>query len=443
MAEYIVKKGDTLSAIAKQYGTTYQEIAKANGISNPNLIRVGQKLTIGGTTTQPTASNESSSTPAATAPAEPTAPTFEYKPSDAVTQADALLQQHMANKPGEWQGGTWSDQLQETISKILNREDFSYDLNGDALYQQYKDQYTTQGKLASMDVMGQAAAMTGGYGNSYAQTAGQQAYQGYLQQLNDVVPELYGMALDKYNQEGQALYDQASLMAGMEEQEYGRYQDKVSQYYTDLNYLTENARYMSETEYQQALDAFNIKYGAYRDSVADQQWQSQFDEAKRQYDEQMALSNSSGGSGGTGDTGDTGGSKVKNGSRSKEEIIAMQKALGVTADGKWGPKTQKAAQEQWGTSDADAAWEAKGKNLGNGGRPLTDTENTKLFRSSIMTGTEFARHGNKATVNGKTYTSYKSYIEAALADWTDNDVPYIGKNLTDDEVEFLMDYYGL
>ena len=67
----------------------------------------------------------------------------------------------------------------------------------------------------------------------------------------------------------------------------------------------------------------------------------------------------------------------------------------------------------------------------------------KLFRSSIMTGTEFARHGNKATVNGKTYTSYKSYIEAALADWTDNDVPHLGKNLTDDEVKFLMDYYGL
>ena len=233
------------------------------------------------------AQNASTSNATASAPAQPQAPTFSHTDSDAVTQAEALLQQHMENKPGEWQGGTWSDSLNETISQILNREKFSYDLNGDALYQQYKDQYTTQGKLAMMDAMGQAAAMTGGYGNSYAQTAGQQAYQGYLQKLNEVVPELYGMALDQYNQEEQALYDQASILAGMEEQEYGRYQDKLSQYYTDLNYLTENARYMSETEYQKALDDFNIKYGAYRDSVGDQQWQAQFDEGIRQYNEQF------------------------------------------------------------------------------------------------------------------------------------------------------------
>ena len=43
---YKVKKGDTLSSIASRYGTTYQEIAKQNGIKNPNLIYVGQKLKI-------------------------------------------------------------------------------------------------------------------------------------------------------------------------------------------------------------------------------------------------------------------------------------------------------------------------------------------------------------------------------------------------------------
>lgn len=43
---YTVKKGDTLSAIAKKYGTTYQKIASDNGIENPNLIYPGQKLTI-------------------------------------------------------------------------------------------------------------------------------------------------------------------------------------------------------------------------------------------------------------------------------------------------------------------------------------------------------------------------------------------------------------
>ena len=41
-----VKAGDTLSAIAARYGTTVTEIAAANGIRNPSLIRVGQILEI-------------------------------------------------------------------------------------------------------------------------------------------------------------------------------------------------------------------------------------------------------------------------------------------------------------------------------------------------------------------------------------------------------------
>lgn len=43
---YTVQKGDTLSGIAAKYGTTYQKIAAYNGITNPNLIRVGQKIKI-------------------------------------------------------------------------------------------------------------------------------------------------------------------------------------------------------------------------------------------------------------------------------------------------------------------------------------------------------------------------------------------------------------
>ncbi|MBR1750857.1 MAG: LysM peptidoglycan-binding domain-containing protein [Ruminococcus sp.] len=43
---YTVKNGDTLSAIARKYGTTYQKIAADNGIKNPNLIYGGQKLKI-------------------------------------------------------------------------------------------------------------------------------------------------------------------------------------------------------------------------------------------------------------------------------------------------------------------------------------------------------------------------------------------------------------
>lgn len=46
---YTIKSGDTLSEIAKKHGTTVNAIASANGISNPNLISVGQTLRINGT----------------------------------------------------------------------------------------------------------------------------------------------------------------------------------------------------------------------------------------------------------------------------------------------------------------------------------------------------------------------------------------------------------
>ena len=58
---YTVKKGDTLSAIAKKYGTTVNNLVKLNNIKNANLIYVGQKLTISGATASTTTSSSSSS----------------------------------------------------------------------------------------------------------------------------------------------------------------------------------------------------------------------------------------------------------------------------------------------------------------------------------------------------------------------------------------------
>ena len=257
--------GDVDGIFGEQTQKAVMDYQKNNGLTVDGIVGKNTWAALNKAST----SGASTQAPAATAPAAPTAPTFENKPSDAVTQANALLQQHTANKPGEYQGGEWRNNLNETIAQILNREKFSYDLNGDMLYQQYKEQYTTQGKLAMMDTMGQAAAMTGGYGNSYAQTAGQQAYQAYLQKLNDVVPELYGMARDQYNQEGQDLYDRAGLMLKMDEQEFNRNQVALENYYKELGILSDNARYMSETEYKKALDDYDIKYGAYRDDVSD------------------------------------------------------------------------------------------------------------------------------------------------------------------------------
>ncbi len=190
--------------------------------------------------------------------------------------------------------------FKNAMDKILNREKFSYDLNGDALYQQYKDKYIQQGKMAMQDTMGQAAAMTGGYGNSYAASVGNQAYQASLENLNDIVPELYQMAYDKYNQKGQDLYNQYAMLSDDRNMEYGMWGDKRNQLLTDRDYYGNEANNVFSKDYGLWADnrdfdtnkywnETNFGYGQERDAIADKQWQAQFDEAKRQYDNQMAF----------------------------------------------------------------------------------------------------------------------------------------------------------
>ena len=248
----------------------------------------------GSSSTTPSTAQPSTTTPSTTDTAADTGFKYDaYQESDLVKQAQAMLQEQMANKPGAYTS-PWQAQLNEAIDKILNREKFSYDLNGDALYQQYKDQFTTQGKMAMMDTMGQAAAMTGGYGNSYAQGVGQQAYQGYLQQLNDKIPELYQLALNQYQMEGDEMYDQLAMLGAQEEQDYGRHRDTVSDYNVELDRLQNQFNTERDYDYSKWVDGRDFSYGQYsddraydyqvgRDQVSDSQWQAEFDEAVRQF----------------------------------------------------------------------------------------------------------------------------------------------------------------
>ncbi len=227
----------------------------------------------------------------------------DYVESEKVKQAQAALDAHNAAKPAEYQS-KYGSLAEEAANAWANRGKFTYDLNGDALYQQYKDKYINQGRLAMQDTIGQASAMTGGYGNSYAATAGNQAYQASLQNLNDIVPQLYQMAYDQYNQEGQDMLNKYNLYNDMENQEYGRYRDTVSDWTSERDYLS-NA-YNNERTYDRSIydsdknfaygtwsDDRNYAYQVERDRIADEQWQKTFDESVRQFN--ASLKKSSGG----------------------------------------------------------------------------------------------------------------------------------------------------
>lgn len=171
--------------------------------------------------------------PAPTVTAEPEKSyRYDYENAPLYQAADQKEKDLKSNRPTLQ--GSYDEQVDQLYQEMMGQKNFEYDLNGDALWQQYKDQYTTQGKLAMMDTMGQAAALTGGYGSSYAQGAGQQAYQGYLQQLNDRVPELYQLALQKYNNDQALLKDKFTTAKGMQDDEYAKYMDATDLWYKDL-----------------------------------------------------------------------------------------------------------------------------------------------------------------------------------------------------------------
>lgn len=194
-------------------------------------------------------------------------------------QALSMLQ--YAQKSAPTYANSYEGQLKEIYDKIVNRGKFQYDINSDMLYQQYKQQYQNNGRLAMQDTMGQAAALTGGYGSSYGQAVGQQQYDAYLQDLNDVIPELYSQAYQQYSDEGDKMIQQYSLLGDLADREYQQYSDDydrwfaetqaaLAQYNADRNFNYQKEQ--ADRDYQFNLDKFN-----YSKEQADRDYQLALD----------------------------------------------------------------------------------------------------------------------------------------------------------------------
>ena len=244
-----------------------------DGKSSVNVPSTTKNVTSSGTPSKSsgTGANTASKTPTNTTANTNTTPNF--VPTAEVNAAYDYLQSVLNNKP--LFSSQYASDLDAMIEKINSRDKFSYDLNEDMLYQQAKDQYSALGKMAMQDTMGQAAAMTGGYGNSYASKAGNQAYQAYLQQLNNNIPEYYQMALNQYNQEGDNLLNQYSLMKDRYADEYNQYRDSVADWNTAVSNAYNQYNDERNLAYDQYINNMNMAYQKDRDAVSDAQWNQQ------------------------------------------------------------------------------------------------------------------------------------------------------------------------
>lgn len=193
-----------------------------------------------------------------------------YQQSDEAKKYKEELEKHQQTKPGDY-SSEWQTKVDELYGQIQDQKPFQYDVNTDALYQQAVDQYIRQGQKAMTDTMGKATAMTGGYGNSYAQAVGQQTYQDYLQGLHDRLPEYAQLAKDRYDSQREGLLEQYSMALDREQQDRDRYDQAWE------DYLREQNRLQGLYEDQRAFD-----YGVYRDELDDQRYDQEWAYQKEQ-----------------------------------------------------------------------------------------------------------------------------------------------------------------
>ncbi len=181
-----------------------------------------------------------------------------YEKSDEVKNAEEKLSDWEKNAPDEYES-KHSAEIEAVLNDILNREEFTYNLNADPLYQQYKELYTQNGKKAMMDTVGEASALTGGYANSYAVTAGNQAYHEYLNNLNGIALDLRDRAYEQYGDESERLFEEVKLLRSLDGDDYEKYLDRLERYYKDGEYLLDKLTSMSDAEYEhflQTVDAW-------------------------------------------------------------------------------------------------------------------------------------------------------------------------------------------
>ncbi len=161
---------------------------------------------------------------------------------------------------------SYTDKVNEMLKNIENKEPFSYDMNSDTLFQNALASAMNSGQLAMQDTMGQAAALTGGYGSTYSQAVGNQAYNQEIQGAYDQLPEFYQLARDTYDKDLQQLYDKLDMYNTADAIEYERlanayganadaaarlYDQEYNNYWQTQNFNEDSRRWAAEMGYKE------------------------------------------------------------------------------------------------------------------------------------------------------------------------------------------------
>jgi len=247
MASYKIQKGDTLTSIAKKYNTTVDDLAAANNIKNKNLIYAGDTLVV----------PEGSSVVNQGMSSVVLKPDYsvikgENEPLGTPSKAKYEISKWQKERPMEYHN-TYSKEIDSLLDELLGKN-FEYDPLSDAAFLNIRDERVKNARLAMEDTMGRAAALTGGYSNSYAQGAANQAYNSALGDISELIPELYSAAYDRYADEREGLADSIKLLSDMSDGEFDRYTEMMKLYLSEGEMLWDNYKDLTDAEFERFLD---------------------------------------------------------------------------------------------------------------------------------------------------------------------------------------------
>lgn len=221
----------------------------------------------------------------------------------------------------------YADQIESILGQINGFKDFSYDVESDPLYSQYRKQYLREGQRATADTLGQMAAANGGQVSTAASSAASQAGDYYASQLSDKVPELEQYAYGKWQDEYNQLLTELQLAQSREDSAYQKYlaeydrwnndrQNAYNQYLSELDWqsnkelqeyekelLAQQNQTTTRDEARAQVDAILQAGGTISDALLEQaQYDPSYITALQEYYRQQAIqalqSSSSGGGGG-------------------------------------------------------------------------------------------------------------------------------------------------
>ena len=136
--------------------------------------------------------------------------------------------------------------IQELLNAVLSQEDFSYNPEEDVNFQQIRAGLLREGVRSMNDVLASAASGAGGM-NSFAITSAQQALNNANAEIGNIIPELWQLAYQMHNDKFDRAVQNLELVLGLDNNDYERF-----------------------------FDERNFDYNAWRDSVADSQYEQEY-----------------------------------------------------------------------------------------------------------------------------------------------------------------------